>query len=440
MMTQHASGQFMTTAQLAADSICYILPVSTPSYANTPVGGLPGSTNGATLYTSSLVTANLRVECLEVFFDRSPLVSLNQSKACLDYGWTLYACTLDVASGVESCNMTVNTDFIFDTTNRPLWRQTSVDFNAVAPFSLKIRWLPNASMPASCFPMYFTTVMVEKDNGPTSPSNIAAVVVFILLAAAVLIVIACFARYQVRKVLNKFGKKVSTKASKQADVGGNALPPTQTSFYDEADENVGGSGGAVASEDDDIVFRAQYGAHAVKTAGRQQAHLVDGVCVSAHPFIQPWYERNSFVSPDAKKQQRHQSGDPSYNEQYALSKNSGAPLAMQVAHIMGPDPGNASIRRRQPSPQHQDYSDPRDRGVYGNQAPPIYMDPSVNVSMQYGDAALPPPVAAEPRRLQFPSPVHIPREEWRGDGGNASIRIASPPPQQPRVLNPYDED
>lgn len=442
-----ANAQYMTTAELSSESYCYNLPVSTPMYSKTPVGGYPGEAYGATIYAGTLQTSSLRIQCLEVFFARSPSLSAAEATTCLNHGWNLYACTVDVATGVESCNVTVNSAFIFNASVRPTtWTDADTNFNAGALFTLKLRWLPNVSTPASCYPMYFTTVIVEENSTAESKSSIAAVIVFILLAGVVLVVLGCFGRYQLRKVLSKFGKKISTKSSTKSEHMGadNSLPPTHTSFYDdnndenELDNNQQGK----PFDQGDEEFRAQFGAHAIRSVGPQRAELVDGVRVSSRPLIQPWYERNSFVSPEAK---RHPQQQVEVHQQQRLvgGPNGAAPLAMQVAHIMGPDSGNNNlygVRRRQPSPLQDRVELPgpgNNAGAQLQQQLPIYMDPSVNVSMQYGGgggaAVYDEPPQAGPRRLQFPSPVHVAHEQPQ----YSAVYTGSS--QQARVLNPYED-
>jgi hypothetical protein len=436
------SAQYLTTSELAQQSSCYFFSGSTSTVANAPVGGFPDGMFGANVYTSSLQSSNLRLRCLEVFFIRSANINDSYAATCLNHAWTLHVCTVNVATGAESCNVTMNSAFIYNASSRPAsWSFGDSYFSPGYTAQLRIRWLPNATMPTNCYPMFFTTVAVVENNTPGSTSSLATVIIFVIIAGIVLVILVFFGRYQLRKVLSKFGKKVSTKPRK-ADFDGieRDVPTAHNNYYDDEQDDKATTG--IPMEATEEEFRAQYGAHAIRAHGLQQAELVDGVKITARPMIQPWYERNSFVSPHANRK----SGVERYATQ-PVQPNGAAPIAMQVAHIMGPDGGGgSSVRRRQPSPQFSIEGS----ALQQRQQPPLYVDPSINTSMQYGNQSGlydEEPALEGPRRLQFASPNQQQQRgggEYYADEGRGGAFVASPPQYssrlpQTRTINPYED-
>ncbi|CUF67832.1 membrane-associated protein, putative, partial [Bodo saltans] len=333
------TAQYLSTAELSSQSVTMRKGPSCRCHrlrGQPPIGH---NTLGASVYTSSIESPNLKLRCLEVFFDRSPTINESYAATCLSYSWKINVCVVNVATGVESCNLTMNNAFIYNSSSRPAsWSAGDTYFSQGFNSQLRIRWLPNATMPVSCYPMYFTTVAVVENNSPGSTSSLATVIIFVAIAGVVLVILLFFGRYQLRKVLSKFGKKVSTKPRKSEFDGiERDVPTAHGNYYDDEQQDMKAVGVPMDDETEED-FRQRYGVHAIRSHGRQQAELIDGVKVTARPMIQPWYERNSFISPNANRKggvERYATQPP---QQQA---NGAAPIAMQVAHILGPDGGGS---------------------------------------------------------------------------------------------------
>lgn len=435
VVTSAATAPYITAYQYEQ---CYSTFALTAT--NTPVGGVPVSP--LTIFSTGFSSPSIAVDCVLVATSVASSLTPSQANSCLAFSSaaTLSLCETPVSTGVTTCSSTLSTEALpftyknqsYNITQFMRYATTSSFVVAQSyPFTLSIAWYPSnesvTSMPSYCYPQYLTTLVVARDTTQVPHSSLVAVIIFVCIAAVVVVIVLIFGRYQIRKLLSKFDKKVTAKPPKgvglddvDAADGEGGPGGRRNAHHDYHDRDAEGAGTAVnttvgGTEIPEEEFRAMYGSHAIRPNGVQRAELVDGIVVTTKPFVQPWYQRTRYVETNQPGQAQ-------------AARTLSAPRPLQVSRI--PPAADADLpvtfqlRRRQLSPpQHGDDTAQSPAPMMVGAGPPTAV------------------AGSDPRRLQFPSPVHpepvAAGVRLFGGGGHPPAAAGSSP--APRVLNPYDE-
>lgn len=242
-----------------------------------------------TLFTADFSSTSVSLDCLDISNNGPQDLSANQSDACNAFGVQLFACISYADNETATSCRDITDPYLKQRISQTQFTNSSLQ-------TLSIQWMPNISMPLSCYPRYLTTVLVTRDTTAGQHSSLATAIVFVIIAAVVLVVLGAFGQYQIRKALGKFQRKVKTTGKEAETEDG----PAETDNADEP-QPVRNPYEDDEREMTEEEFRSRYGEHAIRTQGAQHTELVNGVVVTSKPLVQPWYQRAKFVAePDSR--------------------------------------------------------------------------------------------------------------------------------------------